>query len=506
MKTSKTRSSSAVVRWLVALAVVALLAAACGSGNDDDDAGGVDTAPAPEATEAAEPSDSAGSGDADATEEPEPAEEPDADEGSDAPATEETEEPEAAPDATPEATEEPIVLTDSFRGVTSESILIGFVAIDFETLNQDFGLDLSYKGYTPTFHALVDWYNEQGGVLGRRLEVVSEKFLPVGATTAEAACLKLTEDVQVFAVINGFAGPGTENVNTCFTVVHETILVGGLPSPEHAEASKGLWVSTQMSLERRTAAFASVLEQTGLIGEVSPVMVIGSNPELQGLVDFTAESLEAAGAEVPVAGVVTSTGDEYATQTEVDVFIERARSQGVVSVLLLGEGSYRNDQLWRNAPEFVYLIGNGDRISDWLREPPTTLSSETRVLTTRQGPTPVDDPRILQCIEVVEPAIGVEVKFPEELEEGEDNYWAALLNTCRDLSMFIQIAEAAGPDLTNESWVAALDNTPDLSIPGTQFASVSSDKVDATDALFLVEYDYANKEFVELAGPLDIGG
>ena len=175
-------------------------------------------------------------------------------------------------------------------------------------------------------------------------------------------------------------------------------------------------------------------------------------------------------------------------------------------MLLLGEGSYRNDQLWRNAPEFVYLIGNGDRISDWLREPPTTLSSETRVLTTRQGPTPVDDPRILQCIEVVEPAIGVEVKFPEELEEGEDNYWAALLNTCRDLSMFIQIAEAAGPDLTNESWVAALDNTPDLSIPGTQFASVSSDKVDATDALFLVEYDYANKEFVELAGPLDIGG
>ena len=232
---------------------------------------------------------------------PSPAEEPDADEGSDAPATEETEEPEAAPDATPEATEEPIVLTDSFRGVTSESILIGFVAIDFETLNQTSASTCLTRA-TPPRSTPCGLVQRAGRVLGRRLEVVSEKFLPVGATTAEAACLKLTEDVQVFAVINGFAGPGTENVNTCFTVVHETILVGGLPSPEHAEASKGLWVSTQMSLERRTAAFASVLEQTGLIGEVSPVMVIGSNPELQGLVDFTAESWRLPGPRFPWPG------------------------------------------------------------------------------------------------------------------------------------------------------------------------------------------------------------
>ncbi|MCQ3812043.1 MAG: ABC transporter substrate-binding protein [Acidimicrobiia bacterium] len=485
-------------RWIALLVAFALVAAACGSGNDDDEGG---EAPAPQATEAApapEPAETDGEA------EPAPAEsEPD--ESAPAPTQEPAETEAPAPEEEPEATPEPIVLTDSFRGVTSEAILIGHSSIDFEKLNADFGLDVPYQNFGPPFLALVDWYNEQGGVLGRRLEVVSELFLPVGPTTAEAACLKLTEDVQVFAVLNGFAGPGAEQVNTCVTELHDTILVGGLPNPEQAAAAGGLWVSPQMSLERRNTAMVSILEQTGRIDDLSPVMIIGAHPEQQSLVDGIAEELRAAGAEVPVVGVVTTTGDQFATQVEMDVYVERARSDGVVSILLAGEDNYRNTHLWNTAPEFVYLIGNGDRLADWQREPPDGLQSVTSVLTARGGPSPMEDPRILHCIDVIENALGIEVLPLEELGEDDIQHWAGMLNACRDLALFVQIAEAAGPDLTNEAWVAALDNVPDISVPGVEFASLSSEKVDAADELFLVEYDFDARAFIELAGPIDVG-
>jgi hypothetical protein len=498
MTKGKQWASATMLRWIAVLMAVALVAGACGGDNDDDEGG---EAAAPQATAAASASEPA---DSDGDAEPAPAEsEPE--ETASAPTQEPADTEGPAPEAAPEAAPEPIVLTDSFRGVTSEAILIGHSSIDFEKLNADFGLDLPYQNFGPPFLALVDWYNEQGGVLGRRLEVVSELFLPVGATTAEEACLKLTEDVQVFAVLNGFAGPGAEQVNTCVTELHDTILVGGLPTPEQAEAAGGLWVSPQMSLERRNTAMVSILEQTGRIEDLSPVMIIGAHPEQQALVDGIADDLRAAGAEVPVVGVVTTTGDQFATQAEMDVYIERARSDGIVSILLTGEDEYRNVHLWNTAPEFVYLIGNGDRLADWQREQPDGLQSGTMVLTARGGPSPMEDPRILHCIDVIEAALGIEILPLEQLGEDDIQHWAGMINACRDLAMFVQIAEAAGPDLTNDSWVAALDNVPDLSVPGVQFASLSANKVDAADELFLVEYDFDTRAFIELAGPLDVG-
>ena len=39
--------------------------------------------------------------------------------------------------------------------------------------------------------------------------------------------------------------------------------------------------------------------------------------------------------------VITTTGDETATIAEVEVFIERAETEGITTVALLGEGEFR---------------------------------------------------------------------------------------------------------------------------------------------------------------------
>ncbi|MDH3704575.1 MAG: ABC transporter substrate-binding protein [Acidimicrobiia bacterium] len=458
--------------WIAIVAGLALLAAACTSSGDEDEAasddGGGTTTAAPATT---------------------------------APATTGGDGTEASSTTAPADVE----LTASFRGVAADTITIGHTAIDFDTLNNDFGLDLAFQDFRPQMDAIVAWYNENGGVLGRQIEVIHEVYLPVGATTAEEACLKLTEDNEVFAILNGFSGPGAEDVNECITEVHETVLVGGLPRADQAAAAQGRWVTDEMSLDRRSPAFVTLLDEAGVLGELGPIMVVGSNPDEEPIVRTMAEALREAGVEVPVETWITTTGDETATRAEVEVFIEAANNEGVTTVALVGEGELRNIAFFQNAPEFTYLMGNGDRITDWQSIPPEGLSADTRILTNNNGPSPVGDPDVAECIDVVEAATGVEVIATEALPEGDPNYWSGTIGACRRMAVFTQIAEAAGAELTNDSWAAALDQVPDLTVPGFEFVSLSSAKTDARDSLVLVEYDLDTLTFEPISAPVDVG-
>ncbi len=456
-----------------------MVAAACG-GDDDEAADAAEPTAAPTAEAVAEPTE-------DAVDEPAP----------------EADEPEPqADDGNPQ---EEVVLTDSFRGVTADTITIGHTAIDFETLNADFGLDLAFQSFIPPMDAVVAWYNDRGGVLGRQIAVVHEEYLPVGGATAEAACLALTEDNEIFAVIGGFQGPGAEAINQCIVELHETILVGSAPTAEQIGTSGSRWISQEMSLDRRNAAFVNLLANSGTLADLGRLMVVGANPSEQFLVDEMTSALEAAGADVALSTVTTTSGDAQATRAEVDVMIERAAADEVQTVVLLGEGEIRNIAFFEAAPELTYLVPNGDRITDWQSIPPEGLQTDTRVLSSQTDIQPGVDPALDDCVAAVAEALGVEIEHPTALAEGEPNHWSGAENACVRMALFVQIAEAAGPDLTNESWVAALDNVPDLTIPGFEFFSLSSTKPDAADQLKLVEYDLATLTFQDLTDFVDVG-
>lgn len=400
-----------------------------------------------------------------------------------------------------------IVLTDSAPGVTADTITIGYTSIDFELLNSTFNLDLAFVNNAPIADAIAAWHNENGGVLGRQIEVVHESYLPVGPTSADEVCVKLTENVEVFAVLGGFAGPGAVDVNECFTELHDTILVAAAPKADQAERAGGLWVSSDMSLDRRNPAVARLMADAGVLDDLGSMAVIAANQDEQVLAEGMAEALTEVGVDVAFSDFVTTTGDKAATDANVGVWIERARTEGVSTIVLLGEGEFRNQEFFAEAPDFTYIMGNGDSITDWQSIPPEGLQSGTRVLTNNNGPDSgaFEDPGLSECIDVVEEALGVEVRATSQLPEGDPNYFSGSVNVCRSFSLFTQIAEAAGPDLTNESWIAALDNLDDLDLPGYQFASMSSTKVDARDQLVLVEYDLETGDFNPISDPIDVG-
>jgi hypothetical protein len=412
----------------------------------------------------------------------------------------------------PEPVEDPEVqgtvqLTDSFRGVTADTITLGYSSIDFERLNSDFGLDLAFTNFGPSADAVAAWYNDNGGVLGRKIELVHETYVPVGPTSATEACLKLTEDATVFAVLGGFNGPGAADVNECVADQHDTVLVAAAPRADQAERAGGRWVSFEMSLDRRNPAFAQLMAETGVLDELGPMLVVGSNPDEIPLVEGMATALTELGTEVPITDVVSTTGDRVATANAVTIWIEQARAAGVSTVVLLGEGEFRNQEFFLQAPEFTYIVGNGDSISDWQSIPPEGLQPGTRVLTNNNGVDTnlFDDPAFAECVEVIEAALGIEVLATSQLPEGEPNYFSGAASTCRSFSLFVQIAEAAGPDLTNDSWVDALDNVPDLSLPGYDFVSINADKVDARDQLVMVEFNLDTLSFDPISDPVNVG-
>jgi hypothetical protein len=398
------------------------------------------------------------------------------------------------------------LLSASAPGITAETITLGYTSIDFDLLNSTYGLDLAYVGNAPIADAIAAWHNENGGVLGREIELIHESFVPVGPISAEEVCVKLAEDVTVFAVLGGFAGPGgAGDTNECFAELNDKIVVGAAPRADQAERAGGLWVSSDISVDRRNPAAARLMGDAGVLDDLGPMAVIGSSAD--GAAEEMANALRDEGVDVVFDDWVTTTGDRVATAANVGVWIERARNAGASTVVMLGLDEYRNQEFFIQAPEFTYIMGNGEAITDWESIPPEGLEPGTRVLTNNNGPDvgAFDDPRLVECIEVVEEALGVEVLATSQLPDGDPNYFAGAVGVCRTFSLFIQIAETAGPDLTNESWIAALDNVEDLSIPGYEFVSLSSDKVDTRDQLVLVEFDLETLSFDPITEPTDVG-
>ena len=78
---------------------------------------------------------------------------------------------------------------------------------------------------------------------------------------------------------------------------------------------------------------------------------------------------------------------------------------------------------------------------------------------------------------------------PNDVPDGEPNHVVGLGNVCRALTIFVAVAEAAGPNLNNETFQAAMDNLGEFVLPGFGPASLSEGKYGAQDDLRMWVYD-----------------
>ena len=394
----------------------------------------------------------------------------------------------------PEPEPEPIVLTDSWRGVTADTITLGMTMLDFAELT---GLGLSPAGWgdqQAVWEALIADLNDRGGINGRMVEGIYDFYSALDPTDAERSCALLTQDNEIFANLGGFVGPaGT--ADPCIPGTNETIMIGGEITGDELDGVTVPWFHTAPTGDFQTRSLLNLLEQTGR-ADGAKVFTMGgaaAADEEQGVLD----ELDARGIEVVGSAIIEATdGDTVAQDQELEVAFERFKSSGATALMIFGTpsasirgagaaGLSGTIDIWSN--DSGGLANLGATIID--------KSIADGVLTT----TGATDDEIWespefqsQCVDpVVARVADADLRLPTSYEADQENWFNPLRRYCHVLSIFEQIATAAGGDLTpttfgDAAYGPAFD---DFQIPGVGPASLSPDKRGASDGLRLSEYD-----------------
>lgn len=387
----------------------------------------------------------------------------------------------------PVANTGPQPLTASFTGVTADTITIAVLSPDFEKIRKLFGVKLDNQDSKPVMQPLIDNLNANGGINGRRVAVVYRKFLPVGASDADRVCVEVTEDIGVFAVLGGFVGPGAQEANLCLTQLHNTILIGAAGTAQQYARSTAPWIVDSMSPLRQARALVTLLTDKGILAK--KVAIWASDPQLYPLVPDVRDALKSAGSQVLFSGTQSApASDLVASDDEYRLFLDRAQAEGVEAIYWLGNGLSPPKLGASNAPKITIYDPFADQIIGPLRNVPGV--GKLTIYGVGIFPKPFrKDPLLYQCIKIVEAATDIIVTPPETTALGKPDWYTDVADNCEQLDLFRLIATAAGPDLTNDSFLAAAKALGNIKLPGEIAASIRPGKYDVSDATGLAKFD-----------------
>ncbi|MEZ5245501.1 MAG: ABC transporter substrate-binding protein [Acidimicrobiales bacterium] len=445
------------MRRLTALIAVllsfALLAAACGDDDTatDDDGGSTTTAAASE-TDDAEPVDGTI---------------PEGD----------------GTDTTPD-----VELTGSERGITEETVRIG-LAIPDTTQFSNTGDQIA------RYRVVVDEINRNGGVIGRQIELVVTEWGLTDTTGFDAACVQLTEDEEVFAVVT--RTPSGFGDMTCLTDLGNTITVNGLDlAAVEVERSGGKLFSVLS--DAYAALSGGIANLSDELADAKIAITAGDEAGGEDRAGELEQVLGDLGLDV-VATTVSSVAysdDPAAALTEQDRFAEIWNSSGATHVIGVGNAVIGA----------AYAIDNQDLENDMVLITSNlgirTLNSLGADLSVLQmiGVAAPDPGTVAEqglhgmpeCISLIEEQLGETVIFfPEEEElSALSSTWMA----CASFDFLTAALEAIGPNPTQDDFLALTDAGFSFEMTGSATASVSAGKAYMNDDPGTI-YDWNGTEF-----------
>jgi hypothetical protein len=380
-------------------------------------------------------------------------------------------------------------LTASARGVTADTIQIGLTYPDLEALAKTGLIKVDNGPYDEIGKILVDDINAQGGVGGRKLELAIAGYSVLENADQLAACAKVTEDEKSFAVLGGFIG----DTNLCVTEQHSTILISGYGSGFNniaLEKARAPWATWNASDERAVKALVQILHEQGRL-EGKTIGVYGTLSASKPLIDLTVSELENAGytaKETAINDAPASDTQAFAAQDK--VIGNRFKDQGIDTVfVLVTVPPGTNFDAIDYYPDFyspqTSLVAPGAFTNPYDKFPFIgALAANSN------SDAAFDTESMRHCREVYKTATGKEIKPPSvEMREGKSSGWAAMATTCAALQIFTTAAEAAGPNLTPETWKAALEAIGPIELSTTRTASFAPGKPDAQDGFQLMQFN-----------------
>lgn len=398
-------------------------------------------------------------------------------------------------EAPPDETTTTELITGPSPGVTDDTIKVGITYVDTEALAA-VNLDFELGDHRAVYQALIDDVNASGGIHGRQLEAVFAPIDPTSPTPAEEACLRLTEDEDVFVIV-GFV---LLDAVLCPVSTYETAVIGGDITPERQAQARAPWIAWEPDTELPITVINTLAESGALEGTVGVFAHAGDSALVD---DVVLPALEEAGIDVAEVAVIDApTDDTAALRADVVLASELFQAADVDTLLLVGPSSAQWPININDDPSYRPLLRFLDisAANAFVTNESTTDTSilEGALAGGSYGPEQARFEAMSDCVELLAEA-GIETPDPSgfDPDDRSNQPYQAAFQACPDIALLVAVLEAAGENLNYGTFAAAVDGL-EVTVPGdpTPRTYGPGSASDGNPSAYLFSWDESSKGFV----------
>ena len=395
------------------------------------------------------------------------------------------------------------VPTGSTKGITDDTIKVGFIGADFSALEET-GLVPVLGDQEKIVTSIVEDINEHGGVAGREIEVrIKLVDGTAGPELAQAACVEMTQDFGAAVVI--LAPAVSRDTARCAAVSNETLTLNGTGFDQglYDEAEGRLFSlgsSTSMSTDRQYEGWARLLDDAGeLEGKTIGIITAEQAPEFPAAVESAlVPTLEELGYDVAAnVNLPCPEGDRDCEQHE--AAIQQMKDAGVDFVFMAAPNLIGPTvvQAAVNLDYHPQWAANGNQVTDTVSQFFEAVWPEwdgaVGVSTIFAQKDDLSD-EAHDCNDVITDRSG------EEYEPGSDAFGFAALNCLVFRSLQVAGEGIEPGNLGQGTLIHAIEGLGEYPANAGPPGTLSADKHNAGDYLFLVDFSAADGEWTDRSG------
>ena len=372
-------------------------------------------------------------------------------------------------------------------GVSKDDIKLGVSYVDLDAIRDV--TDISHGDYKTTYNAVIDELNKQGGVNGRKIVPVFTPINPIGTAPAQEACVKLTEDEKVFATVGFFYF----DAPLCYVAQHDTPILGGTMDPTYLKQAKAPWMTLDSGPEVTPRAVDALVKSGDLKGKIG--VVAAANEEKNLLDAAVLPALKRNGIKNTVAIIDAPVNDPVAATQQAGTIAEKFKSEGIKTVLLVGATPSAFSNALKNSDYRPKLVGTPFSTFQGAALNKATDAALWKNSATADIAADFKDPSLQKCYGTVEQATGKTIV--EHPQPGTPDYQASARAACQYISLFSQLARAAGKDLTVAGFGKAAAKLGSVTIPGLGTIKYDPKTHTWAQPLWTYKYDPTTQQLVQ---------
>jgi len=346
------------------------------------------------------------------------------------------------------------------RGVTKESVLLGWLAIDESAMAQGASFGMTTPSYPggDFLEPFVKEVNAAGGINGRKLSAQVVTYNPLSMDDMQSACVKLGEDLKVFGAVTPFGYYGDAQVCLASKEI-PTVTMNPASVDTLYRREKGWIRLTVMSKDRMLKNWVDWAVTSGLASGSKKIGVWWQDvPEDQAVVnDVLLPYMKSRGLNVASTFVFSS--DNTRAPVESTSAVLRFKSANVdvvwpvgnyfVNTFFLTQAKAQDFHPKYTASDFAQLsldtTSSGYETSQW-----DGTKAVTVLLTGEMAAGKPTRSSGKECLDV-------HAKFGgKPLQNNADRDY--LMFTCEHLALWVKAARQAGANLTRKGFLAEIDS------------------------------------------------